>query len=52
MRSFRKIEHFRVEKNAFKNIVYEKRMTNVNLKGLKQGLNVQDKKNYLAFTAK
>ena len=39
-----------------KNIVYEKCMKNVNffhvLKGLKQGLKVQDKEEYLAFTTK
>ena len=56
MRSFRKIERFRVEKNAFKKYclrkTHEKRQFLHVLKGLKQGLKVQDKEEYLAFTAK
>ena len=56
MRSFRKIERFRVEKNAFKKYClrkkHEKRQFLHVLKGLKQALKVQDKEEYLAFTAK
>ena len=56
MRSFRKIERFRVETNAFKNYclrkMHEKRQFFHVLKGLKQGLKVHDKEEYLAFTAK
>ena len=56
MRSFRKIERFRVEKNAFKKYclrkIHGKRQFLNVLKGLKQGLKVQDKEEYLAFTAK
>ena len=44
------------KKMHLKNTVYEKYMENVKflnvLKGLKQGLKVQDKEEYLAFTAK
>ena len=53
MRSFRKIECFRVEKNAFKKYclrkIHEKRQFLHILKGLKQGLKVQDKDEYPAF---
>ena len=56
MQSFRKIERFRVETNAIKKIlftkIHEKRQFLHVLKGLKQGLKVQDKEEYLAFTAK
>ena len=74
MRGFKKIERFRVEKNAFKKywLYYsrsvhwtnnkqiakpkitplEKRQFRPVLKGLKQGIKVQDKEEYLAFTAK
>ena len=56
MRSFRKIERFRVEKNTFKKCclqkTHAKRQFLHVLKGLKQGLKVQDKEEYLAFTAK
>ena len=52
MRSFRKIERFRVEKNAFKKHclrkTHEKRQFLYVLKGLKQGLKVQDKEEYTA----
>ena len=55
MRSFRKIERFRVEKNPFKKYclrkIHEKRQFLHLLEGLTQGLKVQEEEEYLAFTA-
>ena len=66
MRSFKKIERFRVEKNAFKkyclcysrsvceaeNNTTQKTSISSCFERVKQGLKVQDKEEYLAFPAK